>query len=79
MAISRKLHDMPSKKILFWGLIITLIISEYLLFRTYVLREISNNYPAWSDQTAYLTLSYTLYENILKPCCKKYKYNQLFI
>ena len=65
MAISRKLHDMPSKKILFWGLIITLIISEYLLFRTYVLREISNNYPAWSDQTAYLTLSYTLYENIL--------------
>jgi len=49
-----------------WWLFGGLFLFEYLLFRTYILREIVNYYPAYSDQANYLDLSYALYELILR-------------
>lgn len=38
---------------------------EYLLFRTYLIREILWNYPMYMDQVGYLKVSYLLLEKIL--------------
>lgn len=55
-----------NKKDTVWWLIFAgLIIFEYLLFRSYVLREIAPYYPTNSDQTIVLSNSYLLFESIL--------------
>lgn len=50
---------------LFWCFILGIILIEYLLFRTYALREIVEYYPADFDQSMYLLQSYKLYETLL--------------
>lgn len=53
-------------KRLFWiGLLSGIFLCEYLLFRTYILREVVSNYPAYSDQPAFLRFDYEVYEHIL--------------
>ena len=51
---------------MFWGLFACLIFVQFLLFRTYAMREVVGYYPPSFDQAAYLTSSYHLYEEILK-------------
>lgn len=48
-----------------WFFFIALFLFEFLLFRTYILREVVSYYPAYFDQLNYLDLSYALYESIL--------------
>lgn len=55
------------KEILWWFFIISLFSFEYLVFRSYVLQEISPYYPANSDQSSYLMTLYPIYQNILNP------------
>ncbi|MHB1947174.1 MAG: hypothetical protein ACYCQI_03565 [Gammaproteobacteria bacterium] len=54
-----------SSNALFWFFIFTLIVVEYLYFRSYLVREIIGYYPRHFDQAGYLSLSYPLYEAIL--------------
>jgi hypothetical protein len=51
---------------MFWGLFACLILVQFLLFRTYAMREVVGYYPPNHDQTYYLMSSYHLYEEILK-------------
>lgn len=46
----------------FWTGIVGLLLIEFILFQTYVHREITPFYPANFDQAGYLDLSYSLYE-----------------
>jgi hypothetical protein len=45
--------------------LLSIIFVEFVLFRTYLAREINWNYPTFSDQAGYLKLSYQLLELIL--------------
>lgn len=47
-----------------WLVVLSFIILEYVLFRSYVLREITGYYPANFDQANYLFHSYSVFENI---------------
>lgn len=53
------------KSLFFWMGLISLIILEYCLFRSYILREIVPFYPRFYDQTEYLYESYKIYQNFL--------------
>lgn len=47
-------------------LLAALIIVEFLLFRTFVAREICNMVPSDVDQSVYLNQSYSIYRNIIE-------------
>lgn len=48
----------------FYGLLLAIFVFEFLLFQSYVMREIVPFYPSSNDQSSYLTHAYTLYEKI---------------
>jgi hypothetical protein len=50
----------------FWGALAGILVCLFLLFRTFVAREIAWAYPANYDQTKYLWISYTTYEAVLR-------------
>ena len=45
---------------------VCLLLLEFFLFQTFVLREITNYYPGHFDQSRYLSTLYSVYDNILK-------------
>jgi len=45
-------------------LFLALIVLEFILFRSYVLKNITDFYPSSFDQTSYLLLTYRIYESI---------------
>jgi len=58
-------YNVQKQSVTFWGLFACLILIQFLLFRTYAMREVVVYYPPNFDQTAYLTRSYHLYEEML--------------
>lgn len=54
-----------TNKTTFWLLFCSVIIIEFLLFHTYVLREIVDFYPSSFDQSGYLSTAYQLYEKLM--------------
>ena len=60
------MNTFTDKKNIFWWLLIAgMMLFEFLLFRTYALREIVEYYPVGYDQSTYLLRAYSLYEKIL--------------
>ncbi|MBC8459028.1 MAG: hypothetical protein H8D67_13625, partial [Deltaproteobacteria bacterium] len=59
-------YNVQKQSAIFWVLFACLILVQFLLFRTYAMREVVGYYPTHFDQTAYLTRSYHLYEEMLK-------------
>ncbi len=58
--------NVQRRDLLFWGLFVCLILMQFLLFRTYAIREVVGYYPRDFDQSLFLSLSYQTYENILQ-------------
>lgn len=62
--LNRRIKEYLEKNFIV-AIIIIMIIFEYLLFRTYVYREVINKIPRNADQLSYMTASYSIYENII--------------
>jgi len=65
MIINKENIVLDKQTIPFWVFFIFLLVIEFLLFRTFLQREIANNFPGSWDQASYLISSYSLYENIM--------------
>ncbi len=60
-------HSNLSYKNIFWFLLFTTVfLTEFILFKNYITREIIEFYPTAFDQTNYLKVAYTAYDNISK-------------
>lgn len=71
------LNQSKIQSIIFWIAIFILILIEYLLFRSYVLREITPYYTTSFDQTSYLQNCYDYYLDVRKNGIKNFLTNDL--
>lgn len=60
-----QLNNSTQNTWLVWAGVLSILVFEFILFRTYVLREIVDYYPQAFDQASYLTQIYSLYNSVV--------------